>query len=35
MSMPPKVKWIYDFKPEKQSDEEKLVKILESPKNWV
>ena len=35
MSMPPKVKWIYDFKPEKESDEEKLVKILESPKNWV
>jgi coproporphyrinogen III oxidase len=33
--MPPKVKWTYDFKPEKGSPEEKLVKILESPKNWV
>ena len=35
ISMPPKVKWTYDFKPEKGSPEEKLVKILESPKNWV
>ncbi|MDG1343379.1 MAG: coproporphyrinogen III oxidase, partial [Flavobacteriaceae bacterium] len=35
ISMPPKVKWSYDFKTEKGSPEEKLIKILESPKNWV
>ncbi|MBT3562028.1 MAG: oxygen-dependent coproporphyrinogen oxidase [Flavobacteriaceae bacterium] len=35
ISMPPKVKWAYDFNPAKDSNEEKLVKILESPKNWV
>ena len=35
ISMPPKVKWAYDFNPAKGSNEEKLVKILESPKNWV
>ena len=35
ISMPPKVKWAYDFNPAKGSNEEKLIKILESPKNWV
>ena len=35
ISMPPKVKWNYDFKTKKGSPEEKLIKILESPKNWV
>ena len=35
ISMPPSVKWSYDFKPEKGSDEENLIKILKSPKNWI
>ena len=35
MSMPPRVKWNYDSKPEKGSDEENLIKILKSPKNWI
>lgn len=35
MSLPPHVQWIYDYHPEKGSDEEKLIKILESPKNWL
>ena len=35
ISMPPSVKWSYDFIPEKGSDEENLIKILKSPKNWI
>ncbi|GMN10173.1 oxygen-dependent coproporphyrinogen oxidase [Croceitalea sp. MTPC9] len=35
MSLPPHVQWKYDYKPEKESEEEKLVNILKSPKNWV
>jgi coproporphyrinogen III oxidase len=35
MSLPPTVRWIYDHHPEKESEEEKLIKILEKPKNWL
>lgn len=35
MSLPPKVQWVYDHHPEKGSEEEKLVKVLENPKNWL
>ena len=35
MSLPPKVQWIYDHQPEKGSEEEKLIKILRNPINWV
>ena len=35
MSLPPKVQWKYDFKPNKGSAEEKLLKILKSPRNWI
>jgi coproporphyrinogen III oxidase len=35
MSLPPKVQWIYDHHPEANSSEEKLVKILMNPVNWV
>ena len=35
MSLPPTVQWVYDHHPEKGSDEEKLLKILESPINWI
>ncbi|MCZ4317825.1 oxygen-dependent coproporphyrinogen oxidase [Aequorivita viscosa] len=35
MSLPPHVQWKYDHYPEKGSEEEKLVEVLENPKNWV
>lgn len=35
MSLPPKVQWIYDHQPEKNSEEEQLIQILKSPKNWI
>ena len=35
MSLPPKVQWVYDHHPEKGSEEEKLIKILEKPRNWI
>jgi coproporphyrinogen III oxidase len=35
MSLPPKVQWVYDHHPEKGSEEEKLIQVLENPKNWT
>jgi coproporphyrinogen III oxidase len=35
MSLPPHVQWCYDHHPEKESEEEKLIEVLKSPKNWV
>jgi coproporphyrinogen III oxidase len=35
MSLPPHVQWVYDHHPETGSDEEKLIKVLQQPKNWV
>ncbi len=35
MSLPPHVQWVYDHHPEKGSEEEKLINILENPKNWI
>ena len=35
ISMPPKVRWVYDYTPKNGSQEEELIKILKSPKNWV
>lgn len=35
MSLPPQVKWVYDHQPEKDSEEEKLLKILENPIEWL
>ena len=35
MSLPPRVQWVYDHHPEKGSDEEKLIKVLKHPKDWV
>lgn len=35
MSLPPHVQWIYDHHPEAGSDEDKLIKVLRNPKNWV
>jgi len=35
MSLPPHVQWVYDHQPEKGSEEERLLKILMKPKEWV
>ncbi|PKD21742.1 coproporphyrinogen III oxidase [Salegentibacter salinarum] len=35
MSLPPHVQWVYDHHPEPGSEEEKLLKVLEKPRNWV
>lgn len=35
MSLPPHVQWVYDHHPEAGSDEEKLIKILENPIDWI
>lgn len=35
MSLPPHVQWVYDYHPQKGSEEEKLVKILQNPVEWV
>jgi len=35
MSLPPHVQWVYDHHPEKGSPEEKLIKVLEKPVDWV
>jgi coproporphyrinogen III oxidase len=35
MSMPPLVKWSYDWGPEKDSDEEKLYTKFLVKKSWV
>jgi coproporphyrinogen III oxidase len=33
--MPPKVKWEYNHLPEKDSEEDSLLKILQFPKDWA
>ncbi len=35
MSLPPRVQWLYDHHPEKGSEEEKLLKVLSEPRDWV
>lgn len=35
MSLPPNVQWVYDHHPEKGSEEEKLIKVLENPRDWI
>ena len=35
MSLPPHVQWVYDHHPEAGSEEEKLIKILEKPTDWL
>jgi len=35
MSMPPEVKWSYQFQVEKDSQEEKLYNHYLKPKEWV
>ena len=35
MSLPPTVRWQYNFSPNLGSKEEKLISILQKPKNWI
>jgi coproporphyrinogen III oxidase len=35
MSLPPHVQWVYDHHPVENSEEEKLIKILMNPVDWV
>lgn len=35
MSLPPHVQWVYDHLPEAGSEEEKLIKVLQNPVDWV
>ncbi|WP_447635608.1 oxygen-dependent coproporphyrinogen oxidase [Flavobacterium microcysteis] len=35
MSLPPHVQWVYDHHPEAGSEEEKLIKILQNPIDWI
>lgn len=35
MSLPPKVQWHYNHVPVEGSEEERLVKVLQSPKQWI
>ena len=35
MSLPPRVRWDYNFTPEKGSEEERLLERLKNPVDWV
>ena len=35
MSLPPQANWVYDFKPEIQSDEEKTLNLLKKGIDWI
>ena len=35
MSLPPKVQWKYDYYPEPNSKEARLLKVLKTPQDWV
>ncbi|UUC46173.1 oxygen-dependent coproporphyrinogen oxidase [Flavobacterium cerinum] len=35
MSLPPHVQWVYDHHPEKDSPEEQLIAVLETPVDWL
>ncbi len=35
MSLPPKVQWVYAHNPEEGSEEDRLLKVLKEPKDWV
>ena len=35
MSLPPHAQWVYDHHPKSGSEEEKLIKILAKPKQWL
>ena len=35
MSLPPHVQWVYDHHPEAGSEEERLIKVLQNPVDWI
>ena len=35
MSLPPHVQWVYDYHPEAESEEAKLLEVLKEPRNWI
>jgi coproporphyrinogen III oxidase len=35
MSLPPRVRWVYDHRPEPGSEEERLVEVLRAPRAWL
>jgi coproporphyrinogen III oxidase len=35
MSLPPRVRWVYDHHPEPASEEARLIEVLRSPREWV
>ncbi len=35
MSLPPHVQWRYDYHPEAGSEEDRLLRVLQKPKEWV
>ena len=35
MSLPPIVQWKYNHQPEENSEEARLLEVLENPKNWI
>jgi coproporphyrinogen III oxidase len=35
MSLPPHVQWRYDHRPAAGSEEEKIIKVLEKPVDWL
>jgi coproporphyrinogen III oxidase len=35
MSLPPRVRWVYDHRPEPGSEEARLVEALRQPRDWV
>lgn len=35
MSLPPKVQWVYDYQPQLNSEEYRLIEVLKKPKDWI
>jgi len=35
MSLPPRVRWVYDFQPNPGSEEAQLVEVLRHPRSWA
>lgn len=35
MSLPPKVQWVYNYIAKKNSEEERLIKVLQNPRDWT
>ena len=35
MSLPPHVQWKYDYSPDKDTPESKLLAVLKQPKSWI